>query len=309
VQATKTSPPVKKTRKISEREKWIGLFFIMPWIIGFSVFQLYPFIMTLWYSFTDHSMFNQPSFIGLENYRMLFESAQFRSTMIVTGRYALMSVPGKLIFALAVAMLLNSKVAGIGIYRSLYYLPSILGSSVAVSVLWRVMFMRDGIVNQFIGNFGLGPINWLTSPDIALTTISMLQVWQFGSSMVIFLAALKQIPTELYESASVDGAGPIRKFFSITVPQISSVIFFNLIMQTVQVLQDFTAAAVITNGGPMRSTYLIGLKLYDDAFRSMRIGYASAQSWILFLVILAITALVFKSSGRWVYYADEGERK
>lgn len=293
-----------------QKRKWTGFFYVLPWIIGFAVFQLYPFIASLCYSFTDYTLLNSPKFVGFANYKNLFQvDKQFLDTMKITGGYALMSVPLKLAFALFIACILNAKVKGIGIYRSLYYLPSILGGSVAVSVLWRVLFMKDGAVNRFFGVFGLPAVNWLTDPDIALFTLSMLQVWQFGSAMVIFLAALKQIPAELYEAASIDGGGKIKQFFHITLPQISSVVFFNLIMQSIQALQNFTSAFVITGGGPMKKTYIIGMKLYDDAFKYYKVGYACAESWILFLVILALTLLVFRSSSAWVYYADEGGAK
>ena len=291
-------------------KRYVGLLYIAPWLLGFLIFQLYPFIASFCYSFTDYTLLNQPQFVGLKNYLTLFTTAkQFLSTMKITGFYALLSVPLKLAFALFIAILLNAKIKGIGIYRSLYYLPSILGGSVAVSVLWRVIFMKDGMINHFIGLLGLGPVNWLTDAKLALITLSLLQVWQFGSAMVIFLAALKGIPAELYEAASIDGSGKWNQFLHITLPQISSVVFFNLIMQSIQALQNFTSAFVITGGGPMKRTYIIGMKLYDDAFRFYKVGYACAESWILFLVILALTLLVFKSSDAWVYYADEGGSK
>lgn len=308
---------MKSTKRVAavhnmarQRKKWTGFFYVLPWVIGFLIFQFYPFIASFCYSFTDYTLLNTPKFVGLTNYKTLFQvDRQFLETMKITGAYALMSVPLKLAFALFIACVLNAKVKGIGIYRSLYYLPSILGGSVAVSVLWRVLFMKDGAVNRFFGMFGAPAVNWLTDPDIALFTLSMLQVWQFGSAMVIFLAALKQIPTELYEAASIDGGGKMKQFFHITLPQISSVVFFNLIMQSIQALQNFTSAFVITGGGPMKKTYIIGMKLYDDAFKYYKVGYACAESWILFLVILALTLLVFRSSSAWVYYADEGGGK
>lgn len=301
---------VPMTGKKFKPKRYIGLVYIAPWLIGFLLFQLYPFVASFCYSFTDYTLLNRPQFVGLENYRTLFTTdPQFLSTMKITGIYALLSVPLKLTFALFIAMLLNAKIKGIGIYRSLYYLPSIFGGSVAVSVLWRVMFMKDGMINHFLGIFGIAPVNWLTGEHLALFTLSLLQVWQFGSAMVIFLAALKGIPSELYEAASIDGGGKWKQFIHITLPQISSVIFFNLIMQSIQALQNFTSAFVITNGGPMKKTYIIGMKLYDDAFRFYKVGYACAESWILFIVILALTLLVFKSSNAWVYYADEGGTK
>ena len=263
-------------------KRYVGLLYIAPWLLGFLIFQLYPFIASFCYSFTDYTLLNQPQFVGLKNYLTLFTTdKQFLSTMKITGFYALLSVPLKLAFALFIAILLNAKIKGIGIYRSLYYLPSILGGSVAVSVLWRVIFMKDGMINHFIGLLGLGPVNWLTDANLALITLSLLQVWQFGSAMVIFLAALKGIPAELYEAASIDGSGKWNQFLHITLPQISSVVFFNLIMQSIQALQNFTSAFVITGGGPMKRTYIIGMKLYDDAFRFYKVGYACAESWIL----------------------------
>ena len=217
-------------------KRYVGLLYIAPWLLGFLIFQLYPFIASFCYSFTDYTLLNQPQFVGLKNYLTLFTTdKQFLSTMKITGFYALLSV--------------------------------------------------------------------------ALITLSLLQVWQFGSAMVIFLAALKGIPAELYEAASIDGSGKWNQFLHITLPQISSVVFFNLIMQSIQALQNFTSAFVITGGGPMKRTYIIGMKLYDDAFRFYKVGYACAESWILFLVILALTLLVFKSSDAWVYYADEGGSK
>ena len=288
-------------------KRYVGLLYIAPWLLGFLIFQLYPFIASLCYSFTDYTLLNQPQFVGLKNYLTLFTTdKQFLSTMKITGFYALLSVPLKLAFALFIAILLNAKIKGIGIYRSLYYLPSILGGSVAVSVLWRVIFMKDGMINHFIGLLGLGPVNWLTDAKLALITLSLLQVWQFGSAMVIFLAALKGIPAELYEAASIDGSGKWNQFLHITLPQISSVVFFNLIMQSIQALQNFTSAFVITKGGPVKSTYVLGMKLYKEGFSYFKMGYASAISWAIFVMIVAVTMLLFRSSSVWVHYDDEG---
>lgn len=304
---TKTAKP-PELQKMRDG-KWTGMIFILPWLIGFAVFQLYPFLASLFYSFTNYSMLNNPVFMGLANFKLLFtRDTLFLNSLKVTGIYTLVAVPFKLAFALMVAMILNVKLRSINMYRTIYYMPSILGGSVAISVLWRVMFMREGMINRLIGLVGLGPVDWLGDPNIALYTISVLQIWQFGSPMVIFLAALKQIPGELYEAARVDGAGRTRQFFKITVPMLSSVIFFNLIMQSIQTLQNFTSAFVITNGGPMKSTYVIGMKLYEDAFKNYKMGYASAESWVLFIIILLLTLVVFKSSNSWVYYEDGGEK-
>jgi len=278
----------------------------MPWLVGFLFLQLYPFLSSLVYSFTDYSMMKAPNWVGLGNYIRLFTvDTEFTNSMKVTGLYALISVPAKLAFALLVAVILNRKIRGINFYRTAYYLPSILGGSVAVSALWKIMFMKNGIINTMIGCLGMGPVDWV-GPGMALFTISLLQVWQFGSSMVLFLAALKNIPGELLEAAAVDEAGKTYTFFKITLPMISPIIFFNLIMQSINALQNFTSAFVVTNGGPMKSTYVMGMKLYTDAFNYFQMGYASAQSWVLFAVILVLTALIFKSSDAWVYYEDGG---
>ncbi len=289
-------------------KKYTGLYFITPWIIGFALFQLYPFIASFVYSFTNFNIFGTPSFVGLNNYIRLFTfDPDFKKSIGVTFSYALIEVPGKLLFALIIALLLNQKVRGVNAFRTIYYLPSILGGSVAISALWKLMFMKEGIVNTALAVVRIPAIDWLGSPNIALFTISLLQIWQFGSAMVLFLAALKQIPQDLYESASLEGASKIRQFFSITFPMITPIVFFNLIMQTINALQNFTSAFIITKGGPLKSTYLIGLKLYTEGFNNFKMGYASAISWVMFACILSFTLLVFRSSSAWVYYQD-GEK-
>lgn len=285
-----------------------GLFFIMPWLIGFLFLQLYPFLASLYYSFTQYSVLGQPKFIGLDNYIRLFTiDPDFKKSIMVTMKYALISVPSKLFFALIVALILNMRLKGINGFRTVYYIPSILGGSVAVSALWRLMFMSDGILNKLLELIGLPSVNWLGQAGTAMFTICLLQVWQFGSSMVLFLAALKQIPVDLHEAASIDGAGKVKRFFYITLPIITPIVFFNLIMQTINALQNFTSAFVITNGGPLKSTYLIGMKLYTEGFSNFKMGYASAISWILFAIILIFTLFIFKSSDAWVYYEDRGD--
>lgn len=285
-----------------------GVFFILPWIIGFIWFQLYPFITSLYYSFTNYTMMNTPKLVGFGNYlRLLTRDIEFWPSLRVTAVYALIVVPGKLIFALMIALVLNMRLKGINLFRTAYYLPSILGGSVAISVVWKIMFMRDGAINALLSNIGLGPVDWIGSPRTALETISILSIWQFGSSMVLFLASLKQIPQSLYEAAEIDGASKIRSFFKITLPMITPIVFFNLIMQMINALQEFTSAFIITSGGPMKSTYVLGMKLYNDAFTHYNMGYASALSWIMFVIILILTLFIFKSSDAWVYYDDGGE--
>ena len=299
-------PAVKKVRKLPRNWKW-GVAFITPWIIGFLAFQLYPLLASLYYSFTDFSVLADGKWVGVENYVKLFtKDKHFLKSLWMTVKYAIMSVPVKLAFALFIAMLLNMKLRGINMFRTIYYLPSIMGGSVAVSILWKFLFMQDGIVNKALAVFHIPAVSWLGDPNMALVTVSLLVVWQFGSSMVLFLAGLKNVPRELYEAASVDGASKVRQFFKITLPMITPIVFFNLMMQTINALQEFTSVSIITNGGPNRGTYLLGLKIYEEAFTNSKMGYASATSWVLFAIVLVVTGLLFKTSDAWVYYEDGG---
>lgn len=295
-----------KVRKYPKNWKW-GLMFIAPWIIGFTLLQAYPLIMSLYYSFTDFSILKDGKWVGTKNYTDLFQKDKyFWKSFFITVKYSMMSVPMKLVMALAIAMVLNMKLKGINFFRTVYYLPSIMGGSVAISILWKFMFMKEGMVNKALAVIGIPSVDWLGSPKIALVSISLLVVWQFGSSMVLFLAGLKNVPTELYEAASVDGATKWRQFWKITLPMITPIVFFNLMMQIIHALQEFTSAFIITNGGPNKGTYLMGVKIYEDAFKNLKMGYASASSWILFLTILGVTLIVFKSSDAWVFYNDGG---
>ena len=288
-----------------KRKEYVGYLYILPWLIGFIALTIAPFISTFAFSFTDYSVLSSPKFVGLENYKTMFTLDDlFLKSLKVTLIYVFFSVPCKLVFALFVAMVLNRNIKGIGLYRTVYYLPSIFGGSVALSVLWRMLFMGDGLINRMLSVISINGPDWLGDTHYSLITISLLQVWQFGSSMVIFLVGLKQIPDYLYEAARIDGAGRIKMFLHITLPLLSPIIFFNLIMQTINSFQTFTAAYVVTSGGPMHSTYLYALLLYDNAFRYFKMGYASALAWFLFMVLLVVTSLLFKSSGFWLHYMD-----
>lgn len=288
-------------------QNW-GYVFIAPWLVGFLLLQLYPLLSSMFYSFTDFDLLNPPQWAGLRNFVYAFtKDRYFFQSVQVTVTRVLFAVPAKLIFALLVAMLLNCRVRGIGLYRTVFYLPSIFGGSVAIAILWRFLFMREGLVDQFLANFGIAPRDWLGSPDTALFTVSLVTVWEFGSSMVLFLAGLKQVPEELHEAARIDGAGAVQRFFRITFPLLTPVVFFNLIMQVINAFQEFTTPFVITGGGPARSTYLYAMMIYENGFKFLKMGYASALSWLMFLVIILLTALVFKSSPYWVHYSDGGE--
>mgnify|MGYP001301545377 CR=1 FL=1 len=282
--------------------------YILPWLIGFAVLQAYPFIASLFYSFTNYNAFGKLNFIGIDNYKKLFTvDAEFYNSLVVTLKYTLFTVPGKIIFSLIVALLLNRSRKGIGIMRTIYYLPSLFGGSIAVSILWKLMFMDNGLINSIIGLFHIKPISWLGNPKVALFTLSTMEMWQFGSSMVMFLAALKQVPKSLYEAAAIDGANKVQIFFKVTFPQITPIIFFTIIMQSINALQNFTSAFVITKGGPVKSTYMLGLKLYYDGFSYHKMGYASASSWIIFMLILTITLILFGTQKYWVFYDDESK--
>ena len=293
-------------RKKTMKREYQAYLYILPWILGFAILQLYPFVSSFIYSFTDYTVGAKATFQGLANYKMLFtQDKEFWNSLKVAILFALYTVPGKLIMALAVAMFLNRDLKGINLIRTLYYIPSLFGGSVAVALLWRLMFLDNGVINAILSALHLPVIQWLGDTRYALRTICMLEIWQFGSSMVMFLAALKQVPRSLYEAAEIDGAGKVTRFFHITLPQISPIIFFNLINQTIQALQNFTSAQVITEGGPLKSTYVLGLKLYKEGFSYFKMGYASAISWVVFAAIMIFTLAIFASSKLWVHYADE----
>ncbi len=299
--------------------------FLTPWLIGFLVLTVYPMGYSLWLGFTDYD-FTEPAetqWIGLGNYNKMFgglvgqteftastgESMRvdpyYLKSLSVTFTYVFASVPLKLIFALAVAMLMNQKLRGVSFYRAIYYIPTLLGGSVAIAVLWRKLFEKDGLVNGLLGSLGFTDLpGWITNPKYALGTLILLTVWQFGSSMIIFLAGLKQIPEEYYEAASVDGASKVRQFFAITIPLLSPVILFNLVMQMISAFQAFTQAYIIGGGGGgvLNSTLFYTLYLYIQGWTYHEMGYASGMAWVLLLVIGVLTTLVFKTSGLWVSY-------
>ncbi|OQO83588.1 sugar ABC transporter permease [Enterococcus casseliflavus] len=284
----------------------IGYLYILPWIIGFCLLTIWPFVSSLYYSVTDYNMIAEPAFVGIKNYVDLFKDQEFVNSLIATLKYTVITVPVQLAFALFIAFILNFKLKAINLYRTAYYIPSLLGGNVAIAILWRFMFQPDGFINTFLETFGVSPVAWLSTPTGAMTVIVLLKVWQFGSSMLLFLAALKEIPQDLYEAASIDGATKFRTFFSITVPMITPTIFFNLIMQLNNALQEFNGPYLVTGKGPLNSTYLTSMFIYDKAFKSFEMGYASAASWVLFILIVAVTLIVFGSQKRWVYYSDGG---
>ena len=284
----------------------MGLVYILPWLIGMVFLTLYPFINALVISFTDYNLVREPNFIGLANYTKLFHDEDFLGTLTATLKYTVITVPLQLAFALFIAYILNFKLKGINFFRTAYYIPSLLGGNVAVAVLWRFLFQQDGLINRIIGVVGIQPVAWLSSPGGEMSVIIILKVWQFGSAMLIFLAALKDVPQDLYEAASVDGSTKLHSFIHITMPLITPTIFFNLVMQLVNAFQEFNGPYLVTGKGPLNATYLTSMYIYDNAFKYFNMGYASAASWILFLIIVAVTLILFATQDKWVYYSDGG---
>lgn len=284
-------------KTVLEKETVSGYIFALPFIIGFIAFIVVPMAMSLYFSFCDYNILSPEKWIGLKNYAKLFQDPKFWNALKVTLKYAVFSVPLKLLFSLLVALLLLKTTRLSPIYRAVYYLPSIMGASVAVSVLWKQLFAGDGLVNQILGT----DISWLGSTKTAIWVLILLSVWQFGSSMLIFLGALKQIPQELYEAAKVDGAGPFSRFFRITFPLLTSTIFFNLVMQSINGLLVFAQGQIITAGKPMDSTKFYVLYMYQQAFEFNKAGYASALGWIMVVLIALFTAFLFATKKFWVY--------
>ena len=295
-----------KIKAYKTRDNIAGYLLLLPWLFGFFLMWLIPMLISIYYSMTDFNLLNTPSFIGFQNYvRVFTQDKTFWQALKVTFSYVLVLVPLRLAFALWVAMILNQKRKFLGLYRTLYYVPSIVGGSIAVSIVWKQIFGNEGVAMTLLGLFGIEQkISFLGNPKTALGVIVLMGVWQFGSSMLIFLSALKQIPFSLYESARVDGASKRKIFWKITLPMLTPTIFFNLIMQIVNGFRVFTESYVITNGGPMDSTLSYVLYLYQRAFKYFDMGYSCALAWILVLIIAAFTAILFKTQDSWVHYEN-----
>ena len=286
--------------------------FLLPWLLGFFILTLYPMARSLFLSFTDYNMANEPVWIGAGNYIKMFDQNRltgdplYLKSLKVTFTYVFVSVPFKLVFALLIAVIMNRKLRGMSFYRAVYYIPTLLGGSVAIAVLWRKIFSKDGVINYIISALtGIQDLpGWVSNPKYALGTLIILTVWQFGSSMIIFLAGLKQISQDYYEAASVDGANKVQQFFHITIPSLTPVILFNLIMQIIGAFQAFTQAYIISGGkgDPINSTLFYTLHLYNKGFYYYEMGYASAMAWVLLFIIAILTMVIFRTSDRWVTY-------
>ncbi len=293
---------------LAVRENLVGYLFLLPWFIGLFALTLGPMLGSLYLSFTRYDLLSAPQWIGLANFSAMFSDIRFLDALRVTAIYVFLSVPLKLAVALLVALALNRGLRGLGIYRAVYYVPSLLGGSVAIAILWRQIFGQNGIVNQGLALLGIhGLSSWVANPDTSVYTLIILAAWQFGSPMLIFLAGLKQIPHEMYEAAGIDGSGPLSKFFHITLPLLSPIIFFNLVLQLIGAFQAFTPAFIVSSGsgGPYGSTLFYTLYIYQQGFGYFHMGYASAMAWVLLIIIAIFTAVAFSSSRLWVFYQDE----
>lgn len=284
-----------------------GYLFLAPWFTGLVMLSAGPVLYSLYLSFTDFDLLSPPTWTGTDNYVEMFtDDNRFWQSASVTVTYAGLAVPLKLALALGVAMVLNRGLRGLGLYRAVFYLPSLLGGSVAIAVMWRQLFGDQGLFNKFLGLFGLPGYAWISEPDTSLGTLVVLAAWQFGTPMVIFLAGLKQLPHDVYEAAEVDGAGPWTRFWRITVPLLSPIIFFNLVLEIINTFQSFTSAFVVSGGtgGPVDSTLLYTLYLYKKGFADLDMGYAAAMAWVLFAIIAGLTTVNFVASRYWVHYED-----
>jgi multiple sugar transport system permease protein len=290
----------------ARRESKAAYVFLLPWILGFVGLAVVPMATSLYLSFTKYNLIQSPTWIGLGNFQRMLHDDRLWNSLRVTFTYVIVSVPLQLVFALAVAMLLDRGMRGLAFYRSIFYLPSLLGSSVAVAILWRQVFGTDGIVNQLLQMIGIEGRGWVSDPSTALGTIILLHVWTFGAPMLIFLAGLRQIPTMYYEAAQMDGTNRFQRFFHITLPLLSPIIFFNLVLQLIGSFQSFTQAFIVSGGtgGPADSTMFYTMYLYQKGFAELQMGYASAMAWALVLIIGAFTALNFLASKWWVFYDD-----
>lgn len=278
-----------------------------PWLIGLLGITILPMIASLALAFTDYSLLAPPEFTGLANIKEMIADTRLHNSLIVTFTYVLVGTPLQLIAALLLAVVLNQGMKGLSFYRSVFYLPSLLGGSVAISILWRQMFGANGLVNQVGAMLGFENLpGWVSNPDTALSTIILLHVWTFGSPMIIFLAGLRQIPQMYYEAASVDGASKVSQFFRITIPLLTPIIFFNVVLQVINAFQTFTQAFVVSGGtgGPSDSTMFYTLYLYQKGFGQFDMGYASAMAWLLLIIVAIFTAINFFVSKFWVFYDD-----
>ena len=297
---------MKTKRNYRLNKPYEAYLFLTPWIIGFLCFTLVPMVLSLYFSFTKYDLFSTPKWIGIQNFLDMAKDPRVIKSLQVTGTYVALTVPFQVVFALLIAVVLKKNITGVRIYRAIYYLPSLFGGSVAIAILWRQLFNKTGIINKMLAVFGITGINWIATPSTALYTLILLGVWQFGASMVIFLGGLKQISQDYYEAAEIDGASKVKQFFHITLPLLTPMVFFSLVMTIINAFQSFTSAYIISGGtgSPIDSTLFYTLYLYIKGFQHFSMGYASAMAWGLLIVIGLITGVMFLVGRFWVYYDE-----
>jgi oligogalacturonide transport system permease protein len=308
---TNNDQPVEKaakTKKTGKKKNYLPYLMLAPWIIGLIIFKIYPIVASFIYSLQEYPILGSPEFVGIQNYIDIFtKDTTFKESFFATMKYVLIGAPAVVIVSFIVAVILNFKLKGVNFFRTAYYIPSILGGNVAVSILWTMLFDVNGPVNTVLSIFSFGgdvAINWTKDPKFAIFTLIILKTWQFGSTMLIFLSALQGVSKSVYEAAAIDGASRFRQMISITIPIVTPVILFNMINVLVKAFQEFNSAYLITKGGPNNSTYFLNLYIYEQAFQNGNYGYASALTWILLVIIGIFTIIIFKSSNKWVYYND-----
>lgn len=298
----------RKTRAslMKRKEARVAFLFLLPWLLGLVVLTLGPMVYSLFLSFTKYNLLSAPQWVGLENFVQMGQDARYWDSVRVTLGYVVVSVPVVLVVSMVVALMMNAAIRFITGYRALFYLPSLLGASVAVATLWRQIFGDAGLVNNLLAGLGIHHGSWIGDPSTVLAVLVSLNAWAFGSTMIIFLAGLRQVPRELYEAASVDGAGWFRRFWSVTLPSMSPLIFFCVLLDTVHAFQGFTGAYVVSGGqgGPADSTLFYTLYLYQQGFAQLHMGYASAMAWVLVVVLSGLTGLLFLTGKFWVHYGD-----
>ncbi|MES5822264.1 sugar ABC transporter permease [Streptomyces sp. RG80] len=304
--AKKRSAAPVAGRRGRRRENIAGYLFMSPWIAGFLVLTAGPMIASLYYAFTRYNLFTPPEWVGFDNFTTMFQDPRWQKSVEVTLKYVVVATPLKLLLALGVALLLAQKRRGQGLYRAAFYMPSLIGASVSVGFVWRALFSDDAIVDRGQKIFGLDVGGWIGNPDYVIYALVALSIWQFGAPMVIFLAGLKQVPQELYEAAEMDGAGPLRRFWNITLPMISPVLFFNVLLESIHAFQVFGSAYVVSNTqcGPADATLVYTCYLYQKGFKEAQMGFASAMAWTLVVAVALVTAVLFWSQKKWVHYEE-----
>lgn len=302
----RTGPKSAAEKKDDRRDNKAAYIFLLPWLIGLVFITIGPMMASLYLSFTDYNLLQAPNWIGLDNFARMLRDTRLHNSLGVTFTYVLVGVPIQLAVALLIALVLDKGIRGLPFYRSVFYLPSLLGGSVAIAILWKQIFGTTGLVNQLLAMVGIEGPGWISDPNTALGSIILLHVWTFGAPMIIFLAGLRQIPAMYYEAAEVDGASAWQKFVKITIPLLSPIIFFNLVLQIIGAFQSFTQAFIVSggSGGPSDSTMFFTLYLYQKGFGQFDMGYASAMAWVLLIIIGAFTAINFVASKYWVFYDD-----